>query len=101
MIEILSELTLDFQEAARGMLDTARVERGAMWIQALKKESPYVYNLIAAFLHEPAEKVLHALVPLLPELATLRGEQRAYALKYIGLLQEKLNDGKGIDRPSR
>lgn len=99
MIEILSELTSDFQKASKGMLDDALVNRGAKWIEALRKESPYVYGLITAFLRESPEKVLHALIPLLPELSTLRGEQRQFALKYIGLLQEKLlNDKARVDR---
>lgn len=88
MIDILSELTKDLNDAAKGIADNAMIERGAKWIQALRRENPVFYNFIESVLYKEPRQVLIALAVLDYRLAGLKDNE--YAQKYVRMIQKAL-----------
>lgn len=89
---MLDKLIADLQSASQGVIDDAMINRGAGWIDELKNEFPWVYEMLMGMLYKSPEYVLSGLILLNKDLAPYRDNK--HALAYIAALQGKLRGAK-------
>lgn len=82
---MLDELLELVKSVSTGMVEQAKVERGAKWIEAMGREYPIVHRILKGVLYERPEKVLDALASWNDGFASLR--RNPHALEYIRQLQ--------------
>jgi hypothetical protein len=88
----LAALSADLQSTAQGLLDDARVERGAGWICELEVEYPYAYNLLMAGLYQEPADVLEALAAFDADIRKLKKSPQA--LEYVRRIQERIRGSR-------
>jgi len=88
----MEDLVKLLREAAAGAVSQASLERGAKWIEAMKREFPFVHSVLIKLLYQQPEDVLDTLAKFNRGFEEYR--RNAHALEYIRQLQLRLRGQK-------
>lgn len=92
MFPDFTTIVSDLQEAARGVVTDAMINRGARWIDALEVEFPTFHKMLLSVLYDTPEGVLDKLAVINRDFEPLR--RNPFALEYVRQLQLKLRGNK-------